>query len=215
MKALPRGLALPLALVLPPVGLWLRRGPGRGFALNVVLVALALLVYRLAAAGPGLALWGLAVVQALVPVLRPDAPPLPPQHDRIALPALWGLALLAAMPLPGGGTPSPQDPGRPDPATLARGQRLAEACRACHALTSPGLRIGPPLLGVVGRAAGTVPDYAYSPGLKEAGFTWEPELIVSYVADPLTMVPGTKMAMAEMTMDEAADVVTWLQWAGR
>ena len=46
-------------------------------------------------------------------------------------------------------------------------------CSPCHA-TQPGVnKIGPSLVGVVGRKSGSGPGYDYSPALKAANITWD------------------------------------------
>jgi cytochrome c len=64
----------------------------------------------------------------------------------------------------------------------------------CHTATRGGPTIlGPNLFGVVGRKAGTLSGYAYSPGMKAAGFTWTDQQLHDYLPAPRAMVPGTKM----------------------
>jgi len=71
---------------------------------------------------------------------------------------------------------------------------FAAQCAMCHSSNHGGPTIlGPPLAGVVGRKAGGFPGYAYSPGMKAAGFTWTDERLHDYLPAPRAMVPGTKM----------------------
>jgi cytochrome c len=66
-------------------------------------------------------------------------------------------------------------------------------CAVCHA-TEPGTnKLGPSLAGVVGRKAGSVGDYSYSPAMSKLDVTWDKTTLDKYVADPQAMVPGTKM----------------------
>ena len=99
---------------------------------------------------------------------------------RLAAPALGlGLALVLAA-------PAQAAPG-PRPASFAM-------CGACHQTTA-GARptIGPNLWGVGGRKAGTAPGYAYSEAMKKSGITWNRQSIMSFIAAPMKVVPGTKM----------------------
>ncbi len=72
---------------------------------------------------------------------------------------------------------------------------FATQCAMCHSATRNGPTIlGPPLFGVVGRKAGSVSGYAYSPGMKSAGFVWSDDQLRAYLPAPRAMVPGVKMA---------------------
>jgi cytochrome c2 len=67
-------------------------------------------------------------------------------------------------------------------------------CGACHGTTAdapPGL--GPNLHGVVGRKAGSLPDYDYSDAMKASGKVWTVESLQAFVTDPGKAVPGNKM----------------------
>jgi cytochrome c len=75
-------------------------------------------------------------------------------------------------------------------------------CMACHS-TEPGVnKIGPSLHGVVGREAGTVPGYNYSPAMKNFHKKWTPEELDKYLANPHEEVSGTKMAFAGLKQDQ-------------
>lgn len=55
---------------------------------------------------------------------------------------------------------------------VAAGQDLfASRCVACHGL-NPTRKPGPPLAGVYGRQAGSVPSYHYSAALNDAPLVW-------------------------------------------
>lgn len=66
-----------------------------------------------------------------------------------------------------------------------KGMQVFNQCKACHALDKA--LVGPPLKGVVGRKAGSVAGYSYSPLMKaasEAGVTWSAETLVDYLKNP-------------------------------
>lgn len=71
---------------------------------------------------------------------------------------------------------------------------FASRCAACHRV-GPSARaaFGPQLNGVIGRAAASTPDYAYSPALQRSGIVWSEEKLAAFLKDPDTVVPGTKM----------------------
>lgn len=68
---------------------------------------------------------------------------------------------------------------------------FGDRCSFCH-LDGPGGQ-GPSLTGVVGRKAGTVAGFDYSPALKASGLIWTPENLDKFISDPGAMVPGTAM----------------------
>lgn len=67
-------------------------------------------------------------------------------------------------------------------------------CAACHGTSAnapPGL--GPNLFGVVGRKAGTAPDYDYSDAIKASGKVWTPDQLQAFLQSPNKVVPGNNM----------------------
>jgi cytochrome c len=93
----------------------------------------------------------------------------------------------------------------------AAGEKVFVQCKTCH-VTDPGQnRIGPSLAGIVGRAAGTVPGYNYTPANKNSGITWSKEKLFQYLENPQRVVPGTKMAFAGIAdPQKRADLIEWL-----
>jgi cytochrome c len=73
----------------------------------------------------------------------------------------------------------------------AHGAQVYKTCALCHAFEKNGA--GPKHAGVVGRIAGTVPDYRYSPALQKSGIVWTDATLDRWLADPQALVPGTKM----------------------
>lgn len=74
------------------------------------------------------------------------------------------------------------------------GERLFDAeCRRCHAADSTHESYGPPLENIVGRAAGSYPDYDYSIALEASGIVWTPAALRAWMEDNSGFMPGTKM----------------------
>jgi cytochrome c len=79
-------------------------------------------------------------------------------------------------------------------ADLENGQRKFALCRSCHTIVEGGANMtGPNLHGLFGRAAGSVPKFNYSDGVKAAGFTWDPSHLDKWLADPRGYIPGNRM----------------------
>ena len=89
---------------------------------------------------------------------------------------------------------------------------FAAQCAMCHTATKGGAAIlGPNLYGVVGRKAGAVVGYAYSKGMKAAGFIWTEERLENYLPAPKAMVAGTKMSYGGLKNPaQVADLATYL-----
>lgn len=95
----------------------------------------------------------------------------------------------------------------------AAGAKAFVVCRACHQI-GPGAKnaIGPVLSGVVGRTAGTYPDFQYSEANKSSGIVWTAEKLDQYLTNPQATVPGTKMIFPGLKDDQKRkDVIAYLE----
>ena len=92
------------------------------------------------------------------------------------------------------------------------GQEIFSRCAACHTVQKGGANgLGPNLFGVVGRKAGSRPDFSYSAAMKNAGFTWTPQKLDAYIAHPAEVVPGNRMAFAGIPdAKQRADLIAYL-----
>jgi cytochrome c len=89
-------------------------------------------------------------------------------------------------------------------ADIAQGERIFQACAACHGAAGVGGESGPRLVGVIGRKAGSLDTFRYSPAMERAGFTWDETKLKAFVADPRSLVRGTRMPFDGL--DKAQDV---------
>jgi cytochrome c len=96
---------------------------------------------------------------------------------------------------------------------LAAGEQSFRKCGPCHAVGEDAKnKIGPVLNGLEGRKSGTIPEYNYSEANKKADITWNEASFKEYIANPMTRVPGTKMAFAGIKNDkEIADLWGYLK----
>lgn len=77
---------------------------------------------------------------------------------------------------------------------IEAGEALFEAeCRRCHSTTPSDASYGPPLENILGRAAGSYPDYDYSIALEASGIVWTPAALRAWMEDNDGFMPGTKM----------------------
>jgi cytochrome c len=89
------------------------------------------------------------------------------------------------------------------------GKALYQGCAACHSIDDNDL--GPRHRGVVGRKAGIVPDYNYSPALKASGLTWTEDNLNRWLTNPSSLVPGTKMFFKIDDPQARADIIAYLK----
>ncbi len=105
------------------------------------------------------------------------------------------------------------------PSVAARGERVFQRCYACHSVVAGEDRLpGPNLRGVLGRRAGTLLGFEFSPAMIEAGaargLVWTRATLDAFLADPERVVPGTTMAMPGLPdADDRRDVVDYLEQA--
>ena len=96
---------------------------------------------------------------------------------------------------------------------LAAGERVFAQCRACHQVGEAAKNaVGPVLNGLLGRQAGTVEGYNYSPANKNSGLTWDEATFREYIKDPRAKVPGTKMVYAGLKDEQRiTDLIAYLK----
>ncbi|MGH8628097.1 MAG: PQQ-binding-like beta-propeller repeat protein, partial [Gammaproteobacteria bacterium] len=88
------------------------------------------------------------------------------------------------------------------------------ACATCHSVSPGQNAVGPTLRGVVGRRAGTVPEFGYTPALKAADLTWDEKSLNEFLVNPEQKVPGTSMIISVPEANDRADVIAYLATLG-
>lgn len=83
----------------------------------------------------------------------------------------------------------------------------AADCRRCHATDSEHESYGPPLESVVGRAAGSYPDYDFSIALEASGIVWTEAALRAWIEDNAGFMPGTKMRHVGITDRTVQDFI--------
>ena len=108
------------------------------------------------------------------------------------------LTVLAALPMPAGA------------ADADRGKAIFEKrCTGCHALDID--KEGPRLSGVFGRAAGSVPTFAYSDAVKKSGVSWDAASLDKWLTDPDAFIPDSNMAFRVVDADERSAIIAYLK----
>ena len=93
------------------------------------------------------------------------------------------------------------------------GAIVFKKCAACHIATEAKNKVGPSLLGVVGRKAGSVEGFKYSEAMAAKGtegMIWDEANITAYLKDPKGFVPKNKMAFAGLK--EEADITNLIAY---
>ncbi|HEY1544303.1 MAG TPA: cytochrome c family protein [Xanthobacteraceae bacterium] len=96
----------------------------------------------------------------------------------------------------------------------AQGEKKFVECGACHSLKPGVTMVGPSLSGVLGRKAGSLADFRYSPAMRRSGITWSADTLDAFLADPQKIVPANRMPYAGLTDAAArADLIAYLEKA--
>jgi len=96
--------------------------------------------------------------------------------------------------------------------SAAEGAKVFKKCAACHNIAEGGgNKIGPALWGVLGRLAGSVPDYKYSKAMAAHGKNWSFEEMNGFLIKPKDWIKGTKMSYAGLKKaKERAAVILYM-----
>jgi cytochrome c len=87
-----------------------------------------------------------------------------------------------------------------------------QQCGTCHTTdASEPFRQGPPLGKVVGRPAGKVDGFHYSPAFAKANFVWDETKLDAWLSDPQAVVPGAVMAYRQAKPETRAAIIAYLK----
>lgn len=105
--------------------------------------------------------------------------------------------------------------GQAQAGDVAAGKSVYKKCVACHFHNKEKLKVGPHLVGIVGRKAGIVEGYRYSKGLKKAaeeGLVWDEDSLDKYLEKPRGFIKRGKMAFAGLRdPQDRANVIAFLK----
>lgn len=104
--------------------------------------------------------------------------------------------------------------------TVEAGKKVFAKCGVCHGLGDTEKAVGPNLNSVIGRTAGTQPEFlakkgaGYSKAMIAAGaggLVWDEAQIAEYITDPKKKIPGNKMAFPGLKSEQdRADVIAYI-----
>ncbi len=92
------------------------------------------------------------------------------------------------------------------------GAAVFRKCIACHSI-DPGVnKLGPSLSDVIGRKAGTLSGFRYSPAMVQSNITWDAATLDKYLTHPSDLIPGTRMTYGGLSQPaDRAAVIEFLK----
>lgn len=100
-------------------------------------------------------------------------------------------------------------------ASVEAGAQVAKKCLSCHGFEKGGpAKTGPNLWGVLGREAGSHPDYQgrYSDAMQAYDQVWAYENMYAYLENPRSYIEGTAMNFAGLNKErDRLDIIAYLR----
>lgn len=120
-----------------------------------------------------------------------------------------GPAVSAQNP-PAASAPGASAPSRRGLSSAAqRGQAVyQDRCASCHTVDANDA--GPKHRGVLGRRAGSVPDFEYSPALRASRWVWTRSKLEAWLRDPESLVPGQAMDVSVPDAQARHELIAYL-----
>lgn len=97
--------------------------------------------------------------------------------------------------------------------SVESGRKIFEArCASCHEAESPATTtLGPSLVGIIGRKAGTESSGVHSRTAIESGIVWDRASLRRYLSDPGGAIPGTVMPVRVEDPKELDALLNYLE----
>lgn len=97
-------------------------------------------------------------------------------------------------------------------ADVGKGKKVFNKCKACHAIKKPKKKVGPHLVGIFGREAGTTKGFKYSKAMKASKVVWDDASLDKYLTKPKKFMKGTKMAFPGLKKPaDRANVIAYMK----
>src|SRR5262245_64922735 len=87
-------------------------------------------------------------------------------------------------------------------------------CAACHTTTVGKNGFGPSLAQVIGRKAGGLAGFGYSPAMAQAQLTWDEKTLDHFLTSSSAAVPGTAMSVMVGSATDRANIIAYLDTLG-
>jgi alcohol dehydrogenase (cytochrome c) len=92
---------------------------------------------------------------------------------------------------------------------------FANQCASCHTIEAGKNGFGPSLAAVLGRKAGGLAGFTYSPAMAQAGLIWDEKNLDEFLTSSTAKVPGTSMPVQLPSASDRANVIAYLETLGR
>lgn len=98
---------------------------------------------------------------------------------------------------------------------VAKGEIAFKKCMACHEGAKTTNKLGPHMIGIVGRKVASIEGYKYSAGMTAYAATipaWDEATLNAYLEKPKGVVVGTKMAFGGIAKpEERENLIAYLK----
>src|SRR6266853_3088705 len=91
---------------------------------------------------------------------------------------------------------------------------FANQCASCHTIEAGKNGFGPSLAAVLGRKAGGLAGFTYSPAMAQAGLIWDEKNLDEFLTSSTQKVPGTSMPVSPPNPADRANVIAYLKTLG-
>ena len=98
-----------------------------------------------------------------------------------------------------------------DEATSAGRKIFENRCASCHQNTPSSTTLGPSLVGIIGKKAGTENSGVHSRAVVESGIVWDRNSLRRYLSDPGRDIPGTVMPVRVEDPKELGELLDYLE----
>lgn len=95
-----------------------------------------------------------------------------------------------------------------------KGKRVFNKCKACHVVNKEANRVGPHLVGIIGRDVASIEGFKYSKAMTAwgEGKSWDEAMLAEFIANPKGTIKGTKMAFAGLKKEaDVANVIAYIK----
>lgn len=97
-------------------------------------------------------------------------------------------------------------------ADAKRGEKVYRKCKACHFVDREKNKVGPHLVGIIGRKAGSVEGFRYSKAMRASGIMWDEETIDEFLVKPKQYIPGNEMVFPALKKEkDRRDVIAYIK----
>jgi len=95
---------------------------------------------------------------------------------------------------------------------VKKGKKLFRQCQACHNTKSLDHSVGPHLVNVIGRKAGSIDGFNFSTALAESSILWTEDTLMAFLVDPQKSVPGNRMPFGGIKKaDDVKNITAYLK----